>query len=486
MKDIADLALDTARKRGANYADIRIENEHNEFLTCRNQGRGPVFGYNTRDSYGFGVRVIAQGAWGFASSSRVTKEEVQRIAALAVEIAKAGSLVKERDVRLAPVTAYTDKYKTPIKVNPFEVSKEKKQDMLVRIADELLKTRGVFVGSANMQFEDYYQYFASTEGSYIEQEIIRSDVGYTAGARGKAGFKSRTFDYPFQSAGFEHVEDPAVMAAVARVAGEAVEHSSAESLASPGRKDLILSPAHIYLTVHESIAHATELDRVVGYEANYAGTSWATIDKLGKTQWGSKHCNFVADRTMPRGLATVAYDDDGVPAQQWHLIKDGLFVAYQTNRETAHLVGEKESRGCSQAVGWYNYPFLRMPNVHMWWGPAGSPTPDEMISDVKDGILIDGRGSYSIDQQRLNFQFGGDAFWEIKNGKKTRMITDVTYYAMNTDFWKSVDAVSGKEHWVLHGTGGDSKGEPAQSNSISHGCPWVRVRQIQVARGGAL
>ncbi|HET9532939.1 MAG TPA: TldD/PmbA family protein [Blastocatellia bacterium] len=486
MKDLADLALDTARRRGATYADIRIINEKNEFLGCRNQSRGPIFNFNTRESYGFGVRVIADGAWGFASSPRVNKEEIQRISALAVEIAKAGALVKERDVRLAPVKAFKDSYKTPIKVNPFEVSKERKQQMLVRICEELLKTSGVFVANSSMQFEDYYQYFASTEGSYIEQEIIRSDINYTAGARGKSGFKSRTFDWPFQSIGFEHVEDPQVMAAVERVAAEAVEHSNAEPLSSPGRKDLILAPSHIYLTVHESIAHATELDRVVGYEANYAGTSFATLDKLGKMQWGSKLCNFVADRNMPRGLATVAYDDDGVPAQQWHLVKDGLFVGYQTNRETAHLVNEKESRGCSQAVGWYNYPFLRMPNVHMWWGPEGSPTPDEMIADVKDGILIDGRGSYSIDQQRLNFQFGGNAFWEIKNGKKTRMITDVTYYAMNTDFWKSVDAVSGREHWVLHGTGGDSKGEPAQSNSISHGCPWVRVRQIQVARGGAL
>jgi TldD protein len=241
-----------------------------------------------------------------------------------------------------------------------------------------------------------------------------------------------------------------------------------------------MTPAHAMLTIHEIVAHPTELDRVVGYEANYAGTSFVTKDDIGKRIMGSKLFNVTCDRTMEGGMCTVGYDDDGVKSQQWPIIKEGRLVDLQTNRETAHYIGQNFSRGCTFATSWRNYPFLRMPNVHVEPGPPGSPTPDEIIADTKDGLLIDGRGSYSIDQQRFNGQFGGDAFWEIKNGKKTRMLSDVTYNAITTDFWQNLDATSGRESWEMFGTTGDAKGQPVQINHPSHGSPWVRIRRIMV------
>jgi TldD protein len=245
-------------------------------------------------------------------------------------------------------------------------------------------------------------------------------------------------------------------------------------------RDLVLSPSHLALTIHEIVAHATELDRVVGYEANYAGTSFVKVTDLNKLKYGSKLFNISGDKVRPGGRASVGYDDDGVKTTRFPIVRDGILVGLSTNRETAHYIGEKESRGCTQATTWRDYPFLRMPNVHLEPGPAGSPTPEQIIADTKDGVLIEGSGSFSIDQQRYNGQFGGGAFWEIKNGKKTRAVTNVTYNAITTDFWANLDAISGQESWQQFGLGGDAKGQPTQGQSVSHGAPWVRIRKIMV------
>jgi TldD protein len=244
--------------------------------------------------------------------------------------------------------------------------------------------------------------------------------------------------------------------------------------------DLLLMPNHLMLTIHESVAHPTELDRALGYEANYAGTSFVKVSDVGKLKYGSKLFNVTADKTIDGGLGTIGYDDDGVKTTKFPIVRDGILVGLMTNRETAHYINEKESRGCTYASSWRDYPFLRMANVHVEPGPPGSPTLDQIIADTKEGVLIDGRGSYSIDQQRYNGQFGGNAFWEIKNGKKTRMVTNVTYNAITTDFWGNLDATSGKESWEMHGTGGDAKGQPTQTNSISHGSPYLRIKKILV------
>jgi TldD protein len=296
----------------------------------------------------------------------------------------------------------------------------------------------------------------------------------------RVGDVTRTRTYPGVPGmgGFEFAERSDLLASAERVAGEAVEFCSAKPLGS-GVKDLILSPSHAMLTIHEIVAHATEIDRIMGYEANYAGTSFVKIGDIGKLKYGSKLFNITATK-LDTGLASCGFDDDGVKAQQFPIVRDGILVGLQTNRETAHFLGEKESRGCTYAQSWRDYPFLRMPNVHLEPGGPGSPTRDEIIADTKDGVMIDGRGSYSIDQQRYNGQFGGNAFWEIKNGKVTRMVTDVTYNAITTDFWGNLNALTGKSEWQMHGTSGDAKGQPTQINSISHGAPWVRIQKIMV------
>ena len=264
----------------------------------------------------------------------------------------------------------------------------------------------------------------------------------------------------------------------ARVREEVIEHLAAPPVTA-GKKDLVLLPNHLWLTIHESLGHSTELDRALGYEANYAGTSFLTTDKLGKARIGSDIVNVWGDRTTARGLATIGYDDDGVKATKFPIIEKGIFKHYQTIRDQAHLIGEKESRGCCFADDWSSVPFQRMPNV--WLEPGKATTSlDDLIGDIEDGILIDGDGSFSIDQQRYNFQFGGDAFWAIKKGKRAGMVSQVAYQSRTTDFWQACDAIAGPAYWQQWGATNDGKGEPPQSNSVSHGCSPARFRQINV------
>jgi TldD protein len=257
-----------------------------------------------------------------------------------------------------------------------------------------------------------------------------------------------------------------------------IEHLNAPPV-TPGKKDLVLLPSHLWLTIHESIGHPTELDRALGYEANYAGTSFLTVDKLGKEKIGSEVVNLYGDRITPKALATIGYDDDGVKATKFPIVSKGIFVGYQTTRDQAHLIGEKESRGCCHADSWSSVPFQRMPNVSLEPGNPAT-TVDDLIAGVDDGILIDGNGSFSIDQQRYNFQFGGDAFWEIKGGKRRGMLSRVAYQSRTTDFWQSCDGIAGASYWRIWGAMNDGKGEPGQSNSVSHGCSPARFRNINV------
>jgi TldD protein len=333
--------------------------------------------------------------------------------------------------------------------------------------------------TASVQMTNEWKYFASSEGSYIEQETWEVNPSFNVSVRKDGVTKTRNYIAVPKTAGWEVVEDSDMLASADRVAAEAVEMTTAKP-AGLGLKDLVLMPSHAMLTVHEIVAHATELDRVLGYEANYAGTSFVKLTDVGKLKYGSKLFNVTADRTMPGGLGTIGYDDDGVKTTEFPIIRDGILVGLQTNRETAPIIGDKASKGCTSASSWRDYPFLRMPNVRVEPGPKGSPSAEELIADTKDGVLIDGRGSYSIDQQRYNGQFGGNCFWEIKNGKKTRMLTDVTYNAITTDFWANLDAIGGADTWRMYGTGGDAKGQPTQTNSISHGCPWLRIKKIMV------
>lgn len=474
---LADIALSVAKRAGATYADIRINRYRNEGVSAREKQIQQVM----RDqSFGFGVMVLLNGAWGFAASRDVSLETVRRIAGVAVDIAKANSAFEKRAVELAPVSRVKTSWKSAFKKDPFDVPLERKIGFLLGINEVALKVKGVSFINSGMLLINEQKYYASTEGSRIEQHIIRTGTSFsvTAVDRARGDFQSRGSLPSAQQIGYEYIEDYPWVAEAEQAANEAVQKLKAKSV-EPGKYDLVLHPSHLWLTIHESVGHSTELDRALGWEADYAGTSFLTPDKRGKLRFGSKIVNFVADRTDPHGLATVAYDDEGAPADRWYLIKDGMFVDWQTTRQLAAIMGSKRSHGCCHADSWGSVPFARMPNIRL--RPAKAPVSlDDLLADVKRGILIFGRGSYSIDQQRYNFQFGGQTFWEIKDGKKGAMLRDVAYQSRTTDFWGACDGLGGEATYELGGTLGDGKGEPGQSNAVSHGCPVARFRQINV------
>jgi TldD protein len=491
LEGLADAALERAKELGATYADIRINRYRNRSVSLRTSPeRGSqdkvnhVPGVVETGSFGFGVRVIHSGSWGFAASPDVTKDAIARATADAVAIAKANAALQKRPVQLAPVQAYKDRYQTPHKQDPFEVSIQDQIGFLQGVHDTARKVKGVMTVNSGMQFRTEDKYFASTEGSSIQQLIMQTAPTFTATAVDFATrkSKSRSFQVAPVTGGYEHIQASGMLQNAERLGNEAVEHLSAPSV-EPGPKDLILLPSHLALTIHESIGHSTELDRALGYEANYAGTSFLAPPeaKMGKFQFGSPIVNVIGDRTLPGAMSTVGYDDDGVKATRWHIIKDGVFMAYQTIRDQAHLVNEKESRGCCYADSFDSIPFQRMPNVWLEAGKEGVSL-DDLIGQVEDGILIDGRGSYSIDQQRYNFQFGGDAFWEIKNGKKTRMLADVAYQSRTQDFWNACAAIADQRFWENVGLSNDGKGQPGQVNAMSHGCAPSLFRRINVLR----
>ena len=478
---LADLALGLAKKASAEYADIRISRYDNQGLFTRErQVRNVV----SSSSYGYGVRVLKKGAWGFSATNDFREEALAKTVANAIEIAEANAAIQTRPVRLAPLKAHTATWKSAYKIDPFTIPIERKVDLLLKVNEAALGVKGVsFVSSyARAVRED--RYFASSLGSRIQQDIVRSFGTFrvTAVDRAKGDSQSRnSLMQPIQR-GWEAIEEHPFIAEAEQAGEEAVAKLKAPSV-EPGEYDLLLDPTNLWLTIHESCGHPTELDRALGYEANYAGTSFLTPDKLGKFRYGSKWVNMVADRTQPTGLATVAYDDDGAPAERWHLIRDGIFVDYQTTREQAGLVKGVKAHACAHADSWSSVVFQRMPNVSL--DPGDSKlTEEELIADIKKGILILGRGSYSIDQQRYNFQFGGQLFWEIKNGKKTRLLRDVAYQARTPEFWNACDGVAGREEYLLGGAFRDGKGEPGQINAVSHGCTPSRFRGINVINTG--
>ena len=481
LRDLADAALASAKKVGASYADIRINRYNVQFIFTRDRRVQNIV--NTED-YGFGVRVIVDGTWGFASSSVVSKDEIARVTAQAAGIAKANRKINEEPVRLAPVQAYDTVWSTPVKKNPFEIPLQPKLDVLLQIHEEALKVPGASFVSAFMQFVNEHKYFASTDGSHIEQSLIRSYPSFSVTAVDKASGKfyaRRSLTSPM-GMGYEYIDGYPLLKEARIAAEEAVAMHKAKP-APAGQKSLILHPTNLWLTIHESVGHPTELDRALGYEANYAGTSFLTTDKLGKFEFGSKIVNMIADKTQENGMATCGYDDDGVKTSRWHLVKDGTFVDYQTTRDQAHLIGQKESHGCSYADSWASIPFQRMPNVSLEPGEKDVSEAD-IISATDDGVYVKGDASYSIDHQRYNFQFSGQTFWEVKNGKITTQLRDLAYQSNTPEFWKSCDLLGGKSTYELGGAFSDGKGQPSQSNSVSHGCPIARFARVNILNTG--
>ncbi|MEM9275124.1 MAG: TldD/PmbA family protein [Cyanobacteria bacterium P01_F01_bin.143] len=483
-QELAHLAVSLIRQAGCEYGDIRLCNYRNQRLSARDRSLK-----NLADnvSSGFGVRVLLDGAWGFAASYRKTAEEITRIVNLAVDIAKGSRLSQQEPVRLAPVEAYQDQYVTPIAIDPFSISIGEKAELLLEINDRLLSygEQGIKKASSFLSFSKENKIFASTEGSVIEQTFYRSYGGFGCTAIANGDAQGRSYERSPLNIGYEHINPEDLLGNVERVATEAIAKVQASEWELDKKTTLILKPTNLFLTIHESVGHPTELDRVYGYESNFAGTSFATTDKLKQLQYGAPWVNFVADRTQANGRSTLAYDDEGVPAQKWYVVKDGILNDYLCDRETAYRLGRGSSNGSAFADSWSSVPMVRIPNLGLEPGKAGGSNTaslEEMIADTEEGILIDGIGSFSIDQQRRNFQFGGDAFWKVEQGKVVGMLKNVTYHSMTTDFWNRVDAIGPESEVMQCGTNMCGKGEPMQIAQMTHACVPVRVRDIHVGR----
>ena len=482
---LADVAISLAKKLGASYADIRINRYRYESISTREER---VQNVSRTQTFGCGVRVLVQGAWGFAATHMVTAKSVQRVTEQAVEIAKANAAFQRRPVEMVSTPKVSAKWKSAFTQDPFDVGAETKIDFLLKLNGAAMKAKGASFASSSLSFQNEQKYYASTDGSRIEQYIIRTHPQFTVTAvdRAAGDFQTRSSLPGPKCIGYEYISKHDWLAEAAQAGEEAVAKLKAKPV-TPGQYDLIIHPTNLWLTIHESVGHSTELDRALLWEADFAGTSFLTPDKTGKLQFGSTICNFFADRTQPEGLATVAYDDEGVPGQRWDIVKDGIFVGWQTTRDLAPLVGQTKSYGCLHADSWGSVPFPRMPNVSLEPAPVDARL-DDLVGGVEDGILIYGNGSWSIDQQRYNFQFGGQTFWEIKKGKVGAMLRDVAYQSRTTDFWNSCDGLGGKSTYEVNGAFNDGKGQPSQSNTVSHGCPVARFRKVNVlntGRGGA-
>ena len=495
-KRLADAALNAAKSKGASYADIRIGRYLNQFVTTRED---KVQNIVNTESYGVGVRVIADGCWGFAAVVDAKQEaDTAKAAEQAVAIAKANAKLLREPVKLAPQKGYGEvSWKAPIKKNAFEVPIKDKVDLLLSVNAEAMKNGANYVNSFLFLVNEQ-KYFASTDGSYIDQDIHRIwPVFQITAIDPKTGkFETRQslsspmgLGYEYLQAnpadkvtgvttryskGYDMVEDAT---AAARQAKEKLTCKSVEA----GKYDLVLDPSHLWLTIHESVGHPLELDRVLGYEANFAGTSFATLDKWQSKnfKYGSPQVTLFADKLQEGSLGAVGWDDEGVKTKRWDLVKDGTLVNYQAIRDQAHIIGEPESHGCCYADSWSNVQFQRMPNVSLAAGKEPLSVND-LIKDVKKGIYIIGDGSFSIDQQRYNFQFGGQLFYEIKDGQIAGMLKDVAYQSNTQEFWNSCVQVCDEKDYRLGGSFFDGKGQPSQSSAVSHGSATARFNGVNV------
>jgi TldD protein len=475
VEEVMARALDAAKNAGASYADVRVVRRRSESINTREDH---VVGVEFGETYGLGVRVIADGAWGFASTAIVDGPSAEDAARAAVAIAKAARPSLKRPVELAAAPVVNGKWRTEMKIDPFEVPLADKAQWLLDLWPIVKDVPLVKYAVANFEALAEHKFFASTEGSFIEQTQMRVAPSFVVTALDAGQFESRAAEVPAMQAGWEYITGSKIKKEAHATAHEAVEKLKAPSV-KPGKRDLILAPSNLWLTIHESVGHPTELDRALGLEANFAGTSFATVDKLGKLKYGASIVTLYADKTVAGGLASCGWDDDGVATQRWDLVKDGIFVGYQTTRDQAAFIGEKASRGTSYAENHKSVAFQRMPNVSLAAGTKDTKLED-IISATDDGILITGNGSWSIDHQRYNFQFSGQRFHEIKKGKITTALRDVAYQSNSIEFWNSCDMIGGEKSWELHGTLHDGKGEPGQSNAVSHGCPPARFKGVNI------
>jgi TldD protein len=479
MQEWTNLALDTARVRGASFADARVMDVRLRNLSTKN---GQVGTLSESESLGIGVRALAGGCWGFASTDRLTREGVDACAARAVAIARASALAKRHVVVMAPEQAYVDTWQNPFIKDPFAIPLDRQLDLLLAADREMSQIAGVSLAEASMEFRRIEQWYASTIGSRIHQVKMVSGAGIVAMSFAGDEIQKRSYPASFggqhQLGGYELIESLDLPGHAARVAEEAVAlHKAAPC--PEGERTLILESSQLGLQIHESIGHPIELDRVLGMEANFAGMSFLTLDKLGKLRYASDIVSVVADARLEHGpgLGTFGYDDEGVPAQCTDIIKDGLFTGYLSNRETAAAIGLARSGGTMRGESWNRLPIIRMTNVSLL---PGAWTYDGLIADTDDAILMETNRSWSIDDRRYHFQFSTEIGWEIKNGRKGRMIKNPSYSGITTEFWNSCDAICSREHWTLWGTPNCGKGQPMQTMGTGHGAAPSRFRKIRV------
>ena len=476
MRDLIHHVLDLAKVKKAAYADIRIVHRRMEELAVKN---GKVDALTRNDDHGFGIRVLYQGAWGFAASSKMNKAEMEKIMLRAWKIAKASSRVKDKDVRFTPASAVVDNYRTAVSIDPFSISPDRKVRLLLESDEILRRNPKVKVSEAFMGAYDAEKTFASTEGSFIEQKILECGVGISATAIEGSEVQVRSYPNSFRgnfaTRGYEWIEGLRISDHAERVAGEAAQLISAKPCPS-GTTTLILDGAQLALQVHESIGHPSELDRILGTEASYAGTSFLSLDKVGNLQYASRLVNVTADATVPGGLGTFGFDDEGTRAQRVPILSRGILTNLLTSRETAHLLGQ-ESNGTMRADGWNRIPLIRMTNINL---EPGEWTLEGMIADTEEGLFLSTNRSWSIDDKRLNFQFGTEIGWEIKKGKLGDMVKNPTYTGITPQFWNSCDAIANREHWQMWGTPNCGKGEPGQVAHVGHGTAPARFRNVRV------
>ena len=495
-KQLADVALNAAKAKGATYTDVRIGRYLNQFVITRED---KVQNIVNTESYGVGIRVIANGSWGFAATDKTDTDSIAKAAELAVAIAKENARLLTEPVQLAPQKGYGEvSWKAPIEKNAFEVPVKEKVDLLLSVNDAALKGGANYVNSIIFLVNEQ-KYFASSDGSYIDQDIHRiwptfaiTKIDATTGK-----FETRNALSAPRGMGYEYLmprdsdkikggvttlyRDRYDMLEDAKAGAIQVGDKMKAKSVEAGKYDLVLDPSHLWLTIHESVGHPTELDRVLGYEANFAGTSFLTLDKWQSKNFnfGSKLVNIVGDKLQPGSLGAVGYDDEGVATQQWDIIKDGILVNYQAIRDQAHIIGLKESQGCCYADNWSSVQFQRMPNVSLQ--PGKTPmSANDIIKNVEKGIYIVGDSSFSIDQQRYNFQFSGQLYYEIKNGQIAGMLKDVAYQSNTQEFWNSCTAIADKSDYRLGGSFFDGKGQPEQSSAVSHGSSTARFNGVNV------
>lgn len=475
MKELTAHALDIAKVEGARYADIRIVDRREQVVSVKN---GNVDGIGDQDSQGFGVRVLVGDSWGFASSAYLSRAEVERVTALAVKIARASALVPGERVDLGEAMSSIGKYATPIQIDPFTISLEQKLDLLFRADAIMRRNAGVTVVEGNVIAVRNHKFFANTDGGFLEQIIYESGGAIAATAVNDMEVQVRSHPNSFRyqgTGGWEYVAKADFAGNAERVAEESVKLLFADVCPSK-ETTLILGSSQLALQIHESCGHPTELDRVYGTEAAFAGRSFLTTDKRNNFRYGSDIVNLTADSVRTTGLGTFGWDDEGVPASSAPLVKNGNFVGYLMSRETASKLGLK-SNGCMRADGWNRIPLIRMTNVSL---EPGAWELDDLIADTDDGILMETNRSWSIDDMRLNFQFGTEVGYEIKGGKRGRLLKNCTYAGITPDFWNACDAITNQKHWILWGTPNCGKGEPMQTMGTGHGASPARFRNVKV------